>query len=244
MGTLSALTHLDLSSNSLTGEIPVELGRLTRLTTLKLAGNSLTGCIPLALRAVASHDLASLSLLYCRPPAPTGLSAADAKETGITVSWSAVTNASKYRVEYRLNDSEEWTVDDETVTGTSHILDELKCGSAHQFRVSAYGSGTVYAAAWSAPSAPLAASTTACTGPAFGADAYVFQVYEEAAVGATVGKVTATDPDDTELDVHHHGRQRRRPLRYRRGQRRDHGGGRAGPRHHAELHPDRAGERR
>ena len=40
------VTHLDLRSNQLTGEIPAELGDLTNLTELQLRSNQLTGAIP------------------------------------------------------------------------------------------------------------------------------------------------------------------------------------------------------
>ena len=94
------LTHLDLSSNSLTGEIPRELGGLSNLESLKLTGNSLTGCIPAALKDVATNDLSTLNLLYC-PPAPDAPTAGTPTKTSVPLSWTAVANTSKYRVEYR-----------------------------------------------------------------------------------------------------------------------------------------------
>ena len=75
LGNLFELTHLNLSSNSLTGDIPRELGRLHNLEEIRLSGNSLTGCIPLGLQDVATSDLGSLNLPYCRPPASEGLTA-------------------------------------------------------------------------------------------------------------------------------------------------------------------------
>ena len=187
---LSELTSLDMSSNSLTGEIPRELGELSNLTELKLSGNSLTGCIPLSLKNVMSNDLSSLNLLNC-PPAPQGLAGTSA-ENSIALSWHSVTNATKYRVEYRHRDSPEWTVDDDTITGTTHTLDELKCYTWHQFRVSAYGNGTAYAAAWGDASAVLEVITTECGAPAFGTASYAFSVIGDAEVGASVGTVSAT----------------------------------------------------
>ena len=191
--TLSALTHLDLSSNSLTGDIPAELGLLHNLQSLKLSGNSLTGCIPLALKDVAVNDLSSLNLLYCRPPAPGGLSAGTVGETSVGLSWGAVADAGTYRVEYRPEGPGSWTVDDDTLTGTSHTVDGLNCESAYQFLVGAYGSGTTYAAAWSDPSAPFTTSTGACVPPVFVQTSYTFSVMEDAAVDAAVGTVSATD---------------------------------------------------
>ena len=107
LGDLSELTHLNLSSNSLTGEIPRELGGLSNLQEIRLSGNSLTGCIPAPLKEVPTNDLGSLNLLYC-PPAPEGLTAGTVAECRVPLSWTAVSNASKYRVEYRLRYSDDW----------------------------------------------------------------------------------------------------------------------------------------
>ena len=72
-------------------------------------------------------------------------------------------------------------------------MDGLLCSREYEFRLSAYGSGTVYAAAWSAPSAALAATTAACVPPTFGTSSYAFSVNGDAAVDALVGTVAATD---------------------------------------------------
>ena len=169
LGELSALVTLDLSDNELTGAIPAELGRLSNLEVLRLSGNSLTGCIPLALISVATNDLSplnlllnSLNLLYCRPPAPENLTAGTPAETSVPLSWHPVPNAGTYQVEYRLATSTEWLVDVDNATTTSHIVDNLTCGTDFQFRVSALGSGTVYASEWSEASDVLAAATAAC----------------------------------------------------------------------------------
>ena len=60
-------------------------------------------------------------------------------------------------------------------------------------RVRAFGSGTGYAAAWSAPSAPLAASTGTCTPPVFAPASYTFSLGVDAPIGTVVGTVAATD---------------------------------------------------
>ena len=195
LGSLFELTTLDLSSNQLTGDIPAELGWLTNLTELRLSGNSLTGCIPLALKSVATNDLSSLNLLYCEPPAPTNLSAGTPGEASVVLNWTAVTNASKYRVEYRTGDPAAWTVDSEAITGTTHTVDELQCETSYELRVSAYGSGTTYAMAWGEPSAVLTTDTGACTPPTFGPGPHTFSVSENAAIGTVVGTVTATDAE-------------------------------------------------
>ena len=65
LGRLVELTHLDLSSNSLTGEIPPELEGLSNLEHLYLEGNGFTGCIPSGLQDVEDNDLNLLELTYC-----------------------------------------------------------------------------------------------------------------------------------------------------------------------------------
>ena len=194
LGGLSALTTLDLSSNSLTGVIPAELGLLRNLSEVRLSGNTLTGCIPAVLRSVPTNDLTSLSLLYCSPPAPSTLTAGATTEGSVALSWPAVANTSEYRVEYRHDHEDRWTEASAGATGTSHTVDGLFCEQSYAFRVSAYGSGTTYAAAWSAPSAPLRTGTGACTPPVFGVESYSFAVAEDAAGDAAVGSVVATDP--------------------------------------------------
>ena len=198
LGDLSGLTHLDLSSNSLTGEIPRELGLLSNLQEVRLSGNSLTGCIPAALKDLPTNDLGSLNLLYC-PRAPDGLAAGTVAEASIPLNWTAVSNANKYRVEYRLRSSGDWVVDDDMLTGTTHTVDGLNCESEYQFRVSAYGNGTVHAAAWSDPSDSVSMTTGECVPPTFGAASYTFSLADDADLGAVVGSVSATGSltDDT-----------------------------------------------
>ena len=193
LADLFELTHLDLSSNSLTGHIPRELGKLSELVSIKLSGNSLTGCIPAALKDVATNDLSSLSLLYC-PPAPGAPTAGTATETSVPLSWSAMSNTGTYRVEYKEAYASDWTVDDDTLTVTTHTVNELYCNSVYRFRVGAYGDGTTYAAAWSDPSDAISVRTGACVYPEFGATSYSFRVMEDADLDAVVGSVTATDP--------------------------------------------------
>ena len=130
------------------------------------------------------------------PPAPENLAAAAPARTSVDLSWDAVAGTTKYRVEYRNAASTDWTIDDETVTGTTHTVDGLTCGTAYEFRVSAYGDGTTYAASWGAETPAVPKSTTACNrDPAFDLASYAFSVTEDAATGTAVGTVSATDPD-------------------------------------------------
>ena len=202
LGSLSELTHLDLSDNSLTGDIPRKLGRLDNLEEVRLSGNSLTGCIPQGLKDVTTNDLSSLSLLYC-PPAPSAPISGTATETTLALTWTALTGASRYRLEYREPGDNPWLLDIDSITTTSQTVDGLLChgnrghrGSAqreYEFRVSAYGDGTAYAAAWSEPSDLLFSQTAVCSPPVFGSSSYSFSVVDDAPIGTVVGTVSATD---------------------------------------------------
>ena len=103
---------------------------------------------------MATNDLSSLNLLYCQPPAPGSVTVTPAETTAV-LGWGAVSNTGKYRVEYRLRGVGDWVTSDDTLTVTSHTVDDLTCESDYQFRVSAYGSGTTYAAASTRSSACL-----------------------------------------------------------------------------------------
>ena len=196
LGGLSALETLDLSDNELTGAIPPELGRLWDLRELRLSGNSLTGCIPLALQPVPTNDLASLGLLYCEPPAPENLSAGTPDESSVVLSWDAVPGAARYRVEHRFATSTEWTVHDDTIAVTSHIVDGLSCGTDYGLRVRSYGDGVTYEAVWSLPSAAVSETTGECVPPVFDLSFYSLSVPEDSATSTLVGTVRATAPGD------------------------------------------------
>ena len=59
LGSLTALTSLDISYNQLSGAIPTQIGSLTALTALDLSANQLSGAIPSQL-----GSLAALTQLY------------------------------------------------------------------------------------------------------------------------------------------------------------------------------------
>ena len=197
IGDLYELTVLDLSDNSLTGDIPEELGWLYNLEEVGLSGNTLTACLPVDLESAATNDLSSLNLLYCQPPPPENVMLGTPGEYSVAVSWDAVPNTSKYRVEYYNPWLGDWTVDDDTITGTTQIVDGLHCGRRHWFQVRAYGSGTTYAAAWSEPSTFLRETTADCETPVFDEESYAFSVTEDASVDDVVGRVSATSRDGT-----------------------------------------------
>ena len=132
---------MDLSDNSLTGDIPEELGWLYNLDEVRLSGNILAACLPVDLEEAATNDLATLNLPYCQPPPPDNVMVGTPGENSVVVSWDAVPNTSKYQVEYYNEWLGDWVVDDDTITGTTHTVDGLHCGRRHWFQVRAYGSG-------------------------------------------------------------------------------------------------------
>ncbi len=192
IGHLFGLTTLNLSGNSLTGDVPAELGWLDQLTELRLSGNTLTGCVPLNLRAVATNDLSALTLPWCAPPPPANLRTGTPTAGSVALSWDAVTDAAAYRLEVREGPTGAWTTPSDTITGTSHTVDGLRCQTAYGLRVRAQGRGTTYGTAWSQPSGSVTVTTGACPPPAFGATSYSFTVAEDAAAGVQVGTVQAT----------------------------------------------------
>ena len=191
LGGLAGLTHLDLSDNSLVGEIPRELSKLDNLEEIRLSGNSLTGCIPQSLKDVQTNDLSLLGILYC-PPAPGLPVSGTATMTSQPLTWTAVAGAANYRVDYRVQRNRPWLLDDQSITTASRTVDGLTCETEYQYRLSAQGDGTTYSG-WSEPSDVLRATTGSCTPPVFRSYQYSFSVAEDAPIGTTVGTVQATD---------------------------------------------------
>ncbi len=125
------------------------------------------------------------------PPAPANLAVTPAAAS-LSLTWDAVTGASKYQVDYRTSGATEWTTAADNLTDASATVADLTCATAYEVRVRAYGSDGSYSDAWSSPSATLAATTGACPPPAFGAETYSFSVAENSAAATAVGTVAAT----------------------------------------------------
>lgn len=63
--------------------------------------------------------------------------------TSITPSWSAITGATSYIVEYKLSTATSWTT--VTTTGTSKTIDNLTSGASYDVRVKATSTNSAYA---------------------------------------------------------------------------------------------------
>lgn len=68
---------------------------------------------------------------------PAGLSAATVTSSGATVSWTAVSGATSYAVDYKLNTSATWTSATASTASTSVVLSGLTASSLYDWRVSA-----------------------------------------------------------------------------------------------------------
>ena len=151
--------------------------------------------------ASATVEITVTNVAEDPPPAPEDLNVSLADDT-FTLSWTAVTGADQYRVQYRTGGSEsEWT-NLVAVTAASQTFNPVggaACGTTYEFRVQAHGDGETYLVRWGAVSEAVSHTTAACMPPAFGSETYTFTVAEDADTGAAVGTVSATDPNEDTL---------------------------------------------
>ena len=79
---------------------------------------------------------AAPSNLKCNATITNGITSYNSTSNSITVSWKAVTGASKYQIQYS-TDNKNWTSSPET-TATSTTISKLKAGTSYYIRVRAY----------------------------------------------------------------------------------------------------------
>ena len=99
------------------------------------------------------------------PPAPTGLRVTSDTDDSVSLSWTAVSNAAAYKVEYRKGSSGSWLHASYVYSGTTKTVDRLTCNTAYQFRVKARGDGSPYAASYGAASTSVSETTDRCPPP-------------------------------------------------------------------------------
>ena len=141
----------------------------------------------------------SIAVLENVAPAPENLRVHQTSRNSVTLEWSSVANATKYRVQYRRTGGSSWRTSSDQVTDTRHEVTGLTCEDDYEFRVSAYGDGTNYSAKWGIDTQPLDASAGDCEEPTFTSESFSFEITNTFSIGAAVGTAGATDitPGDT-----------------------------------------------
>ena len=112
--------------------------------TVELRRGSATGTVLHS----ASHQVSVSTPVLSAPPAPSNVSAGSSSRTSINVSWSAVPDATKYRVEYRRGNYGVWSTLTSSVAGTRYRASGLSCGTTYHFRVAAHGDGINHENSW------------------------------------------------------------------------------------------------
>ncbi|GAB4091183.1 hypothetical protein GCM10028786_01090 [Flaviaesturariibacter terrae] len=106
------------------------------------------------------------SSLGCQAPgggacsAPSGLSASSITSSGATVSWSAVSGAVSYTVQYKTSGASIWTTAASATTATSVSLTGLTASTTYNYQVSTNCSGS--SSAYTAASFTTTAATSGC----------------------------------------------------------------------------------
>ena len=137
--------------------------------------DGLSGSTTYEFRVRARGDGNPYSLLYGNPSSsvsgttdaptissPTGLKVSSDTDTTVTLSWTAVSDAGAYKVEYRRSDSSDWLHASYVYTAVSDTVDRLVCNTGYQFRVRARGDGDPYSYTYSAPSSSVTETTDEC----------------------------------------------------------------------------------
>ena len=182
---------MDGNGGSIAVAIPLDYETTASYTLTAQAADG-NGSTATSMVEIAVTDVAET------PPPPQDLRVSLANNT-FTISWSAVSDASLYRVQRRTaGDGGEWT-SLPAATSTSHTFTPqggVACGATYEFRVQARGDGHTYFAEWGAPSEVVSHTTRTCNlPPVFRTSAYTFSVAENSSVWTVVGTVLATDPD-------------------------------------------------
>ena len=180
-----------------TGEIAVAGGldyEMVSSYTLTVEASDGNGGTDTATVAVAVTDVAEDP-----PPAPSDVGVTLAGGT-FTITWTDLDGAARYDAQHKTDAAgSQWTALPETTGVSVTYTPDVgpACGTTYQFRVRAYGDGDAYTEMWGSESEPASVTTGACNrDPEFTASTYSFTIAENAAASASVGTVSATDPDD------------------------------------------------
>lgn len=138
----------------------------TTATSVNLAsltlGTSYTWRVRATCTAGSGNYITSVFSTTAPCNAPAGLNAGSITSNSAVVSWTAVSGAVSYKVEYKLNTSATWTLAASAATSTSQTLSGLSASSLYDWQVTtncASGSSTASAAQFNTIAAPV------CPGP-------------------------------------------------------------------------------
>ena len=76
-------------------------------------------------------------------PAPSGLMVTASNQNSVSLRWNAVSNASRYKLEWRKGNSGGWSANS-YITSTSHAVTRLSPCTTYNFKISARGDGSPY----------------------------------------------------------------------------------------------------
>ncbi len=139
-------------------ERPVQQSLTGTITAAVYQGRTATGTV----LDTTTHTVSVTAPVLSSAPSPTGVSAGSGSRSSVYVTWTQVTGAVKYRVQYRRSGSSTWRTATTSATGNSYRVYGLSCGSNYQFRVAAMGDGTTYSGSWSVNSGSRSARTSSC----------------------------------------------------------------------------------
>ncbi len=120
--------------------------------------------IPVA--SVASYDLTASATAASETPPRPKRSASLAES--VSLNWSPVPRAVKYRLEGREEGAYDWIVHRDDLTEPSHTVHGLKCGTQYHFRFRAFGDDwdifqeDMLPPIWTPPFGPVSATTAPC----------------------------------------------------------------------------------
>ena len=197
LGGLSALVTLDLSDNDLTGEIPEELGRLWSLETLRLSGNMLTA---------ASHCAEERNYQrpeFAQPPVLRASGAPEPErrhtwpeqhrpELGHGVQRQQVPGGVPQRHCHRVDSRRRHDLRHDPHGGRVRVRDHIQLPGARVRQRRHLCDGVERAVGHGDR------NDERVPGPEFSLSSYDFSVSEDTSIGQSVGRVSATDPDEAD----------------------------------------------
>lgn len=132
---------------------------LTGLTASSVYDWRVSATCPSGTTSFSASQFTTTATPAC--PAPTGLASSAITLGGATVSWTAVSGAVSYAVDYKLNTASTWTSFSTAQTATSANLTGLAASSLYDWRVTtncSFGSSTATAAQFTTTAASTCAS--------------------------------------------------------------------------------------